>query len=104
MPLQPDNKYAGIRKQSSHWETRIRYKDKLYSMGFYASVEAAALAWDITAASLRRCRKLNFPEVKFADLEQQLDALKYVSASVALCGVTVSFGLCCGSHDNAMLL
>jgi hypothetical protein len=49
-------------------------------MGFYASVEAAALAWDITAASLReRQRKLNFPEVKFADLEQQLDALKYVS-------------------------
>jgi hypothetical protein len=47
-------------------------------MGFYASVEAAALAWDITAASLRRCRKLNFPEVSFADLEQQLDALKCV--------------------------
>lgn len=47
-------------------------------MGFYASVEAAALAWDITAASLQRCRKLNFPEVSFADLEQQLDALKCV--------------------------
>ena len=78
--MQLDNKYSGIRKQSSHWETRIRYKDKLYSMGFYASVEAAALAWDITAASLRRCRKLNFPEVSFADLEQQLDALKCVIA------------------------
>jgi hypothetical protein len=51
---------------------------QLYSMGFYASVEAAALAWDITAASLQRCRKLNFPEVSFADLEQQLDALKCV--------------------------
>ena len=47
-------------------------------MGFYASVEAAALAWDITAASLQRCRKLNFPEVAFSDLEQQLDALKCV--------------------------
>jgi hypothetical protein len=47
-------------------------------MGFYASVEAAALAWDITAASLQRCRKLNFPEVSFSDLEQQLDALKCV--------------------------
>jgi hypothetical protein len=81
-PPQPDNKYSGIRKQSSHWETRIRYKDKLYSMGFYASVEAAALAWDITAASLRRCRKLNFPEVSFADLEQQLDALKCVISQV----------------------
>lgn len=51
---------------------------QLYSMGFYASVEAAALAWDITAASLQRCRKLNFPEVSFSDLEQQLDALKCV--------------------------
>lgn len=51
---------------------------QLYSMGFYASVEAAALAWDITAASLQRCRKLNFPEVSFIDLEQQLDALKCV--------------------------
>ena len=80
--MQPDNKYSGIRKQSSHWETRIRYKDKLYSMGFYASVEAAALAWDITAASLRRCRKLNFPEVSFTDLEQQLDALKCVISQI----------------------
>ena len=50
-------------------------------MGFYASVEAAALAWDITAASLQRCRKLNFPEVAFSDLEQQLDALKCVTVS-----------------------
>ena len=56
----------------------IAFVLQLYSMGFYASVEAAALAWDITAASLQRCRKLNFPEVSFADLEQQLDALKCV--------------------------
>lgn len=67
-----------MRQQTNHWEARIRFKDKLFSMGFYSSVEAAALAWDITAASLRRCSKLNFPEVSFADLEQQLDALKCV--------------------------
>lgn len=27
--MQPDNKYSGVRQQSSHWETRIRYKDKV---------------------------------------------------------------------------
>jgi hypothetical protein len=26
---QADNKYSGVRQQSSHWETRIRYKDKV---------------------------------------------------------------------------
>eukprot|EP01025_Chloroclados_australasicus_P046323 TRINITY_DN5111_c0_g2_i1.p1 TRINITY_DN5111_c0_g2~~TRINITY_DN5111_c0_g2_i1.p1 ORF type:complete len:257 (+),score=33.27 TRINITY_DN5111_c0_g2_i1:51-773(+) len=77
---QDNNKYSGVRKQSNHWEARIRFKDKLYSMGFYCSSEAAALAWDITAVSLRRVSKLNFPEVGLAELEQQLDALKCVIA------------------------
>jgi hypothetical protein len=34
--VQADNKYSGVRQQSSHWETRIRYKDKVRPHGINA--------------------------------------------------------------------
>jgi hypothetical protein len=74
---------------------------QLYSMGFYSSQEAAALAWDITAASLRRCTRLNFPEVSFAELEQQLDALKCVMTAPMAIGAPAYVPVAADGVDRA---
>mmetsp|Transcript_7719 Transcript_7719/g.25597 ORF Transcript_7719/g.25597 Transcript_7719/m.25597 type:complete len:378 (+) Transcript_7719:24-1157(+) len=54
--------YHGVsfNKAAGRWQARILYRDKVHSLGYFASDREAALAWDLEARKQGR-QKFNFP-------------------------------------------
>ena len=75
------SKYRGVSlnkgKKSKPWEARIRIDGKRKHLGYHATEEEAARAYDAEGARLER--ELNFPEEwkNVEDIEEKYEALSY---------------------------